>query len=67
MRWARVLLIFARPLVRIAKALESLNELYRLDLESRGVFKPDYSIKDPTELVYTDEEEKRPTYYEVSG
>ena len=48
------LLGYLRPLLRIAQALESIRDLYKLDLESRGIPTTPYDPKarDPIEITY---------------
>ena len=46
------LLAFARDIRRISKSLETLAELYQLDLETRGIFRRDRSIKDEVLVIY---------------
>ena len=46
------LLAFARDIRRISKSLETLAELYQLDLETRGIFRRDRSIKDEVLVMY---------------
>lgn len=49
---ARAILIFARPLIRIAKSLEKICALYEQDCAERGIvlFKPGAS--DEVEVTY---------------
>ena len=48
----RALLIFSRPLIRIAKALEDIRDLYRLHLQSQGIYPLNPDLKDEVEVVY---------------
>lgn len=53
--WAfiRTLRLFTKSLTRIASALESIRDLYRVDLESRGIRLTDPSISDEIEVMYS--------------
>lgn len=51
--FGRILLAFTRPNRRIARALEELVSLYKLDLQSRGVYYPQPPSKaDKVEIMY---------------
>ena len=43
---------FGRSLVRIAIVLESLRDLYQLDLSSRGIIQITPDIEDEVEIAY---------------
>ena len=50
--FAKTVLLVARYFRRIAVALESLRDLYEMDLASRGIQKTQPGLKDPVEVVY---------------
>jgi hypothetical protein len=52
--WATIRLIrlFVRSLARTAVALEDIRDLYRLDLESRGVRPVQPDVMDHVEVMY---------------
>lgn len=52
--WAtiRTLRLFVKSLSRAAAALESLRDLYQLDLRSRGIVPTDSTVMDPVEVSY---------------
>lgn len=51
--WAfRAIRLFAKSLLRIAIALETLVSLYKLDLASRGITPTTPGIKDEVEVAY---------------
>lgn len=57
--WPRALLTFARPLTRIAKALEEIKDLYRLELQSQGIHALTPGLKDEVEVAYGPQEIRR--------
>lgn len=52
--WAaiRIIRLCVKSLSRIAAALESLRDLYELDLESRGIIRADARLTDQVEVSY---------------
>lgn len=52
---ARAVMLVARYFKRIAISLEAIQELYALDLESRGVRKQVPGVHDPDEFFYSEE------------
>lgn len=52
--WAtiRVIRLFVKSLSRIAAALESMRDLYQLDLKSRGIVPTDSTVVDQVEVSY---------------
>lgn len=52
--WAtiRFIRLFTKSLSRIATALESIRDLYELDLKSRGIVPTDATVVDQVEVSY---------------
>lgn len=48
----RAILLFAKSLHRIAKALEGIETLYRMDCEARGIVEPQKGVHDMVEVSY---------------
>lgn len=60
----RALFLFARSLKRIAVALEALEQLYRLDCQSRGIIQTKPGIKDEVEVSYEAKPEQPETIWD---
>lgn len=48
----RALILVARQFGKIAAELRGLRELYELDLNSRGIYRPTPGMRDDVELSY---------------
>ncbi len=48
----RILRLFSKDLTRIAKSLEAIESLYRLELSTRGIIQTNPSLKDELEVQY---------------
>jgi len=56
--FAKAVLLIARHFRRIARELESMRQLYELDLQSRGVWRVQPGLKDEVELQYGEQPRK---------
>lgn len=60
----RAILLFARSLNRIAKSLEHIETLYRMDCEARGIVETQKGVHDMIEVSY---ESKPETLEDIWG